>query len=53
MSNVYENKGNSNTHLKEWCEENGWVVKYFEDFQYNACGRSGATVEVCITNKKD
>jgi len=53
MSNVFENKGITNSKLIKWCEDNNWNVFSFNNFSYCACGKgnSGAK-EVYITNYK-
>lgn len=49
MSNVFDNKGKSNDHLKEWCYKNKWTV-YERDHVYNINGATGAATEVLICN---
>lgn len=49
MSNVFENKGKYNTHLKTWTKENGWKVWTF-DHKYTVNGSTGYAQEVLICN---
>lgn len=51
MSNVYENKGIVNEQLKQWQEDKGYKVHYFDNFTYYSNGKGGAkTKEVYISN---
>lgn len=53
ISNVFENKGNINQHLIDWCEKNNWNVFSFGSHTYMACGKGNAnSKEVLITNYK-
>lgn len=50
MSNVFENRGTTNEHLKEWCEQKGWYV-YHLNRNYNPFSRGNSNNdEVYITN---
>lgn len=51
MSNVFENKGQINDRLIDWCERNHWNVYTFNKFTYMACGRGNSQAkEVYICN---
>lgn len=51
MSNVYENKGIVNSQLKEWQEQKGYSVYFFDNFTYCSCGKGNSnTKEVFICN---
>lgn len=51
LSNVFENKGNTNQRLVELCEENKFTVYTFDKFTYMACGKGNSNAkEVFITN---
>lgn len=51
LSNTYFNKGKENIKLKEFVEENKFIVHYFDDFTYCCFGKGNAkTQEVLITN---
>lgn len=51
MSNVFECKGNVNSHLIEWCKKNKWKVYVFDKFTYMACGKGNSNAkEVYICN---
>ena len=51
MSNVFENKEFTNTHLKEWVNLNNYNVYNFDGFSYHSCGKGDAnTKEVLIIN---
>lgn len=50
MSNVFVNKGNENTHLIKWCNDNNWHV-YHLNKTYSALGKGNAkSDEVYICN---
>ena len=50
LSNVFENKGNKNEKLINWCDRNNWNVYTFDRFTYMACGKGNSIAqEVCIT----
>lgn len=50
MSNVFVNKGNENTHLMKWCDDNNWNV-YHLTKTYSALGKGNANSdEVYICN---
>lgn len=54
LSNVFENKGNKNDKLINWCEKNNWNVYTFDKFTYMACGKGNSNAkEVFITNYKN
>lgn len=51
LSNIFENKGNKNEYLINWCKQNNWNVYTFNKFSYCACGIGDSnTKEVLITN---
>lgn len=51
LSNVFENKGNKNEKLINWCDRNNWNVYTFDRFTYMACGKGNSNAqEVFITN---
>lgn len=51
LSNVFENKGQSNQQLIQWCEKNNWNVYTFDKFTYMACGKGNSRAkEVFICN---
>ena len=51
MSNVFENKGNINQRLIDWCTSNNFNVYTFDKFTYMACGKGNSSAkEVFITN---
>ena len=51
LSNVFENKGNKNEKLINWCNRNNWNVYTFDRFTYMACGKGNSNAqEVFITN---
>lgn len=51
ISNVFENKGTTNTKLIEWCDKMNWNVYTFDKFTYSACGKGNSNAkEVLITN---
>ncbi len=51
LSNVFENKGQSNQQLIQWCEKNNWNVYTFDKFTYMACGKGNSQAkEVFICN---
>lgn len=51
MSNVFECKGITNTHLIEWCDKNGFKVYAFDKVSYSACGKGNSNArEVYICN---
>lgn len=51
MSNVFENKGEANHKLIDWCRKNDWNVYTFDKFSYMACGKGNSNAkEVFITN---
>jgi DNA adenine methylase Dam len=51
MSNVFENKGVVNQHLKDWVNESNYNVHHFNDFTYVSCGKGNShTDEVLIMN---
>lgn len=51
LSNVFENKGNKNEKLINWCNENNWNVYIFDKFTYSACGKGNSNAkEVFVTN---
>lgn len=51
LSNVFENKGNKNEKLINWCNKNNWNVYTFDKFTYMACGKGNSNAqEVFITN---
>ena len=51
MSNVYKNKGVINNQLKEWQEDRGYSVYYFDNFTYCSCGKGNSkSQEVFISN---
>ncbi len=50
ISNVFCNKGQTNDHLKKWCEEKGWCVKHL-NMKYASHGiNTNETDEVLIGN---
>lgn len=51
LSNVFENKGQSNQQLIQWCKDNNWNVYTFDKFTYMACGKGNSQAkEVFICN---
>lgn len=51
LSNVFTNKGMTNSHLIDWVGKQGYDVHFFDEFTYAACGKGNAkTAEVLITN---
>ena len=51
LSNVFENKGQSNISLIQWCEQNYWNIYTFDKFTYMACGKGNSQAkEVFICN---
>ena len=51
LSNVFENKGNKNEKLINWCDRNNWNVYTFDRFTYMVCGKGNSNAqEVFITN---
>lgn len=51
MSNVFENKGNKNDKLINWCNKNNFNVYAFDKVSYSACGKGNSNAkEVFITN---
>lgn len=51
MSNVFENKGELNQKLIDWCSSRGYNVYTFDKFTYMACGKGNSNAkEVLITN---
>lgn len=53
LSNVFENRGNINNHLIEWCNKNGWEV-YHLNRNYNPFSRGNSNNdEVLICNYRE
>ena len=51
MSNVLENKGKNNNHIKEWAEKNGYEIIYLEDKNYASLGKGNAkSKEIIVVN---
>ena len=51
MSNVLENKGKNNNHIKEWANKNGYEIIYLEDKNYASLGKGNAkSKEIMIVN---
>lgn len=51
LSNVLENKGKTNYHLKEWANKNNYEVIYLEDKNYASLGKGNAnSLEIVIVN---
>ena len=51
MSNVLENKGKNNNHIKEWADKNGYEIIYIEDKSYASLGKGNAnSLEIMIVN---
>lgn len=51
MSNVLENKGKNNNHLKEWARNNGYKIIYLEDKTYSTFGTGNSNSrEILIVN---
>lgn len=51
MSNVFENKGQINQKLIDWCNKNNWNVYTFDNRTYSACGKGNSNAkEVYICN---
>jgi len=51
MSNVLENKGKSNNHIKEWAIGGGYEIIYLEDKNYASLGKGNAnSLEIMIVN---
>ena len=51
MSNVLENKGKNNNHIKEWAEQKGYEIIYLEDKNYASLGKGNAnSKEIMIVN---
>ena len=51
ISNVFKNKGKENTHLKEWCEKNGWIVHHlnmkYAGHSYESANMNTDEVLIC------
>ena len=51
MSNMFENKGVTNSKLIDWCEKNNWNVYKFNKVSYSPCGKGNSHArEVLIMN---
>lgn len=51
MSNVLENKGKSNNHIKEWADKNGYEIIYLDEKEYSALGKGNANSrEILVVN---
>lgn len=51
MSNVLENKGKNNNHIKEWAEQKGYEIIYLEDKTYSSLGKGNAnSKEIMVVN---
>lgn len=51
MSNVLENKGKKNSHIKEWADKNGYEIIYLEDKKYASLGKGNAnSKEIMVVN---
>ena len=51
MSNVLENKGKNNNHIKEWAEQKGYEIIYLEDKTYSTFGTGNSnSKEILVVN---
>ena len=50
ISDVFQNRGNVNEHIINWCKKNNWTVIHFnKNYSFNSCSDS-KTDEVYICN---
>ena len=56
ISNVFKNKGKENTHLKEWCEKNNWIVHHlsmkYAGHSYESANMETDEVLICNYENK-
>ena len=51
MSNVLENKGKNNNHIKEWADKKGYEIIYLEDKTYSTFGTGNSnSKEILVVN---
>ena len=51
MSNVLENKGKNNNHIKDWADKNCYEIIYFEDKTYSTFGTGNSnSKEIIVVN---
>ena len=51
MSNVLENKGKNNNHIKDWADKNGYEIIYLEDKTYSTFGTGNSnSKEILVVN---
>lgn len=56
ISNVFKNKGKENTHIKEWCEKNNWIVHHlsmkYAGHSYESANMETDEVLICNYENK-
>lgn len=51
LSNMFSHRGNDNSILIDWCNENNWNVYDFKEMKYSSCGKGNPNAkEVFICN---